>query len=57
MQKNPTTDSDDVSRLLPEPLVLTEEETRKIAAGLGKTVVGKGCFMCGIGALGPYQST
>jgi hypothetical protein len=57
MQKNPTTDKDDVSQPLPEPVVLTEEEVMKIAAGLAKTVVGRGCYLCGIGALGPYQAT
>jgi hypothetical protein len=57
MRKNPTTDSDDLSRPLSEPVVLTEEEMMKIAAGLAKTVVGRGCYLCGIGALGPYQAT
>lgn len=57
MQKNATTDKNDVSQPLPEPVVLTEEEVMKIAAGLAKTVVGRGCYLCGIGALGPYQAT
>ena len=57
MRKNPTADSDDLSRPLSEPVVLTEEEMMKIAAGLAKTVVGRGCYLCGIGALGPYQAT
>ena len=51
IQKDRTTDSNDVSRPLPEPLVLSEEETKKIAAGLAKSVVNRGCLMCGIGAV------
>jgi hypothetical protein len=60
MQKNSTTGTNEASRPIPEPVVLTQEETTKIAAGLAATVIsvtGRPCLTCGIGALGPYQAT
>ena len=54
MQKNGTTSSKDVSQPSPEPVVLTQEETTKIAAGLAAavaSVTGGCCSTCGRGAL------
>jgi hypothetical protein len=52
MEKNLTTERNDVSRPLPEPVVLTQEETMKIAAGLAEAVNAIAivcCLACGRG--------
>lgn len=53
MEKHPTTDRGDSSQPLPEPVVLTQEETRQIAGGLASAVTGVTggcCHTCGIQA-------
>jgi hypothetical protein len=52
MEKNRLTDRNGFSELLPEPVVLTQEEAEQVAAGVAKAVAvvsGRGCPTCGIG--------
>jgi hypothetical protein len=54
MKQNPTTDRKNLSRVLPEPVVLTQEETMKIAAGLAEAVNAVAitcCLACGRGGV------
>lgn len=54
MKQNPTTDRNNLSRALPEPVVLTQEETMKIAAGLAEAVNAVAivcCLACGRGGI------
>jgi len=56
MEKHPTTDHNGFSQLLPEPVVLTQEEAEQVAAGLAQAVAGvtgRCCPTCGIGPV--YQ--
>jgi hypothetical protein len=56
MEKNLPADRNDFSQLLPEPVVLTQEEAEQVAAGLAQAVAGvRGgcCPTCGIGPV--YQ--
>jgi hypothetical protein len=52
MQKNSNTDTSQTIRRMPEPVVLTQEETMKIAAGLAEAVSSVAivcCLACGRG--------
>jgi hypothetical protein len=52
MEKNATTDRNGFSQQLPEPVVLTSEEAKQVAAGLAQAVAGvsgRCCPTCGIG--------
>jgi hypothetical protein len=52
MEKNAATDRNGLSQLLPEPVVLTQEEAEQVAAGLAQAVAGvsgRCCPTCGIG--------
>jgi hypothetical protein len=54
MKQNPTTDRKNLSRVLPEPVVLTQEEAMKIAAGLAEAVNAVAitcCLACGRGGV------
>jgi hypothetical protein len=56
MEKNPLTERNGFSQLLPEPVVLTQEEAEQVAAGLAQAVAGvsgRCCPTCGIGPV--YQ--
>jgi hypothetical protein len=56
MEKCPTNDRNGFSHLLPEPVVLTQEEAEQVAAGLAQAVAGvsgRSCPTCGIGPV--YQ--
>ena len=52
MEKNSPTERNGFSELLPEPVVLTQEEAEQVAAGLAQAVAGvsgRCCLTCGIG--------
>jgi hypothetical protein len=52
MEKNPATNRNSLSQMLPEPAVLTPEEAEQVAAGLAQAVAGisgRCCPTCGIG--------
>jgi hypothetical protein len=56
MEKAPLTERNGFSQLLPEPVVLTQEEAEQAAAGLAQAVAsvsGRCCPTCGIGPV--YQ--
>jgi hypothetical protein len=49
MKKNPANERDRRVEQLPEPVVLTQEQAEKVAAGLARA--GGGCPSCGLSAL------
>lgn len=56
MEKNPLPERNRFSQLMPEPVVLTQEEAEQVAAGLAQAVAGvtgRCCPTCGIGPV--YQ--
>ena len=57
MQQDPLPERNGLSQLLPEPVVLTQEEAEQVAAGLAQAVAGvsgKCCPTCGIGRCTNY---
>jgi hypothetical protein len=56
MKQDPLSERNGLSQLLPEPVVLTQEEAEQVAAGLAQAVAGvrgRCCPKCGIGPV--YQ--
>jgi hypothetical protein len=56
MQQDPLPERNGLSQLLPEPVVLTQEEAEQVAAGLAQAVAGvsgRCCPTCDIGPV--YQ--
>jgi hypothetical protein len=54
MEKDHLNDRNSFHQLLPEPVVLTQEEAEQVAAGLAQAVVGvsgRCCPTCGIGPI------